>query len=365
MALVSRSMDAKSGSIGMPDGWMARARLPLLLCALIVAVSVLAFLADPLTQRRVIMCLIWMIAVIGLQVFMGNSGVLNFSTAAFMGVGAYASALTTMPAEVKALFLPDLPVWLAGMQMPTYLGPFLALALGMVIAVVIGWPLMRLTGIAAGIATFSVMLIGNVVLGNWTSVTGGQTSLTGVPTFVSLPVAAGFAMVAVIIAHLFAQSRICLPLQASREDEVAARAAGTPVNRLRLLAFVLGSGLGALSGALMGHFQGTLRVETFYFDTAFLLVAMLVLGGMRSISGAVVGTLAVSFLTEVLRKVEAGIDLPFGAHLAAPAGLGDLIVAGGMLLILIFRPLGITGGRELDAIWRQSGRKTKREDTNA
>lgn len=365
MAPVSRSVDAKSGDIQLSSGWMARARLPFLLCALILAVSLLAFLADPLTQRRVIMCLIWMVAVIGLQVFMGNSGVLNFSTAAFMGVGAYASALITMPVDVKALFLPDLPLWLAGAQVPTHLGPLVALGLGMAIAVVIGWPLMRLTGIAAGIATFSVMLIGNVVLGNWTSVTGGQTSLTGVPTFVSLPVAAGYAMLAVIIAHLFAQSRICLPLQASREDEVAARAAGTPVNRLRLLAFALGSGLGALSGALLGHFQGTLRVETFYFDTAFLLVAMLVLGGMRSISGAVVGTLAVSLLTEVLRKVEAGIDLPFGAHLAAPAGLGDLIVAGGMLVILIFRPLGITGGRELDVIWRQPERKNKRENSNA
>lgn len=365
MAPVSRSVDAKSGDIQLSSGWMARARLPFLLCALILAVSLLAFLADPLTQRRVIMCLIWMVAVIGLQVFMGNSGVLNFSTAAFMGVGAYASALITMPVDVKTLFLPDLPLWLAGAQVPTHLGPLVALGLGMAIAVVIGWPLMRLTGIAAGIATFSVMLIGNVVLGNWTSVTGGQTSLTGVPTFVSLPVAAGYAMLAVIIAHLFAQSRICLPLQASREDEVAARAAGTPVNRLRLLAFALGSGLGALSGALLGHFQGTLRVETFYFDTAFLLVAMLVLGGMRSISGAVVGTLAVSLLTEVLRKVEAGIDLPFGAHLAAPAGLGDLIVAGGMLVILIFRPLGITGGRELDVIWRQPERKNKRENSNA
>lgn len=365
MAPVSRSVDAKSGDIQLSSGWMARARLPFLLCALILAVSLLAFLADPLTQRRVIMCLIWMVAVIGLQVFMGNSGVLNFSTAAFMGVGAYASALITMPVDVKALFLPDLPLWLAGAQVPTHLGPLVALGLGMAIAVVIGWPLMRLTGIAAGIATFSVMLIGNVVLGNWTSVTGGQTSLTGVPTFVSLPVAAGYAMLAVIIAHLFAQSRICLPLQASREDEVAARAAGTPVNRLRLLAFALGSGLGALSGALLGHFQGTLRVETFYFDTAFLLVAMLVLGGMRSISGAVVGTLAVSLLTEVLRKVEAGIDLPFGAHLAAPAGLGDLIVAGGMLVILIFRPLGITGGRELDVIWQQPERKNKRENSNA
>lgn len=343
-----------------------RALTPLILCAVIVALAALAGLAEPLTQRRVILGLIWIVGVVGLYVFMGNSGVLNFSTVGFMGVGAYASALLTMSPEAKAMFLPDLPAWLGALHMPAGFGPLVAFGLGAMLAVVVGWPLMRLNGIAAGIATFSLMLIAYVVLGNWTSVTGGQMSLTGVTIFVTLPVAAAYACGTVVLAHLFQESRFCLPLRASREDEVAARAAGTPIIRLRLIAFILGSAMGATSGALLGHFQGTLRVETFYFDTMFLLVSMLVLGGMRSLSGAVIGTLVVSALTEALRQIEAGLSLPGLGSMAVPAGLGDLIVAGTMLAILIFRPAGLIGGREIGSLFpsRHSDR-TSKEDSRA
>ncbi len=97
---------------------------------------------------------------------------------------------------------------------------------------------------------------------------------------------------------------------------------------------------------LLAHFLGTVRVETFYLDLTFLIVAMLVIGGMGSLTGAVAGALVIAGLTELLRQAEVGVDVG-GTIVAAPAGLGDAILALIMLLIILFRPKGIAGGREI------------------
>ncbi len=331
---------------------------PLLaLLALIVAITLLAGIADTVTARRVILFLVNVVCVVGLYVFMGNSGVLNFSSVGFMAIGAYVAALLTMPTGPKGMFLPDLPSWLAAAELPALAGPFLGGFFCAVVAVVVGMPIMRLSGIAAAIATFSLMFICYIVLGNWTSMTGGQISLMGLKAYVGLWTACAFAVGAVVVAFAYQETRWALALRASREDAVAAQASGIRVARLRLGAFTLGAFLCGVGGALYGHFQGTLRVESFYLDPTFLLVTMLVVGGMRSLTGAVVGCLVISLLTEILRLVEVGIPLPgTGVTLTAAAGFGDVVLAVLMLVILLFRPDGITGGREiLGHLARRSG----------
>jgi len=137
-----------------------------------------------------------------------------------------------------------------------------------------------------------------------------------------------------------------LLLRASREDEAAAEAVGIPIVRHRLIAFVISGFLSGIAGVLLAHFLGTVRVETFYLDLTFLIVAMLVIGGMRSLSGAVAGALVIAALTEFLRQAEIGVTVG-KTVVAAPAGLGDAILALLMLAILLFRPQGIAGGREI------------------
>ena len=314
----------------------------------LLALVLLGELGSIVTQRRIILCLTSVVVVVGLYTFMGNSGVLNFSAVAFMAIGAYTAALLTMPATAKSLFLPDLPVWLAAAELPLVSGPILGGLVAAGVALIVGAPIMRLSGIAAGIATFALMFIVYVVLGNWNSLTGGQTSLMGLKTWVGLWAAGGFAIGAVILAWLYQETRWALALQASREDEVAARASGIRVLRLRLGAFVLSGFICGVGGGLYGHFQGTLRVENFYLDPTFLYVAMLIVGGMRSLTGAVVGTVTIAALSEALRQIEVGLPIS-GTEiiLKAPAGLGDVVLAALMLLILIFRPQGIVGGRRL------------------
>jgi branched-chain amino acid transport system permease protein len=334
---------------------LARRSLTLfILAGLVLLIVLLAHLGDVVTQRRVIFCLVNLVAVVALYIFMGNSGVLNFSNVGFMAIGAYTSALLTLMPGMKATFLPDLPVWLSAVQISPLAGALAAGAVAALVALAVGWPLMRLSGIGAGIATFCLLIICYIVLGNWNSVTGGQQSLMGLRTYVDLWTSGLWACAAIAIAFVYQETRFAIALRASREDEAAARACGIRIVRERLIAFVLGAFVAGIGGALFGHFLGTLRVESFYFDPTFLFISMLVVGGMRSLTGAVAGTLSISFLTEVLRMLEAGITLPgVGLKLSTAPGLGDVVLAVLMLLIIIFRPQGITGGREAGEFFRR------------
>ena len=199
-----------------------------------------------------------------------------------MAIGAYVSALLTMKPAAKSVFLPDLPALLAHAEWPTLASALAGGIAAALVALVIGWPLMRLSGISASIATFAILVITNVVLGNWTSVTGGQNSLMGLPLYVGLWTALAWAVAAIVIAFAYQETRSALLLRASREDEAAAEAAGIHIVRHRLIAFVICAFLSGVAGVLLAHFLGTVRVETFYLDLTFLIVAMLVIGGLAA-----------------------------------------------------------------------------------
>jgi branched-chain amino acid transport system permease protein len=330
------------------------------LVAIVLAVAAAFSFLPAVPQRRATQALINLVAVVGLYVFVGNSGVLSFGNAAFMAVGAYVSALLTMKAAAKSVFLPDLPAFIASAEWPNFPGAIAGGLAAALLALVAGWPLMRLSGIAASIATFAVLVITYVVLGNWTTVTGGQNSLMGLPIHAGLWTAAAWAVAAIAIAFIYQETRSALLLRASREDEAAAAASGVHMTRHRLIAFVISGFLSGIAGVLLAHFLGTVRVETFYLDLTFLIVAMLVIGGMGSLTGAVAGALVIAALTEALRLAEVGVDVG-GTTVAAPAGLGDALLALIMLLIILFRPKGIAGGREISWPFSPRGGGSARE----
>ena len=179
----------------------------LALAAVIAAIAVAASFAPAVLQRRTTQGLINLIAVVGLYVFVGNSGVLSFGNVAFMAIGAYVSALLTMKPTAKSVFLPDLPAMIAHAEWPTLPGALAGGIAAALVALVIGWPLMRLSGISASIATFAILVVANVVFGNWTSVTGGQNSLMGLPAYVDLWTAFAWAVAAIVIAFAYQETR--------------------------------------------------------------------------------------------------------------------------------------------------------------
>ncbi len=219
-------------------------------------------------------------------------------------------------------------------------------ALTALVALVLGTAIMRLSGIAASIATFAFLMIVNSVYSNWETVTGGTSSIIGIPSVVGPWVAFGFAAAAILLAHLFGVSRIGLMLRASRDDEVAAKASAVNILRVRLLAFVLSAAIVGTGGAVWGHFLGVLTADTFYLSLSFVTLAMLVVGGLGSLSGAVLGVVLVTLVVEVLRQLEQGV--PIGsATVVLPAGSQEIGLGLVLALIMIFRPTGVAGGRDL------------------
>lgn len=133
---------------------------------------------------------------------------------------------------------------------------------------------------------------------------------------------------------------------AARENLLAARGVGVNVLRTRLLAFVWGAFFTGVAGALLGHQVGTIAPSQFYFQTTFVVITMVVLGGMGSISGAVLGAVIMTILPEYLRDVDTGIAI--GSFTTPPLyGLSQIILAVGFILVMIFRPTGLLGDREL------------------
>ena len=159
----------------------------------------------------------------------------------------------------------------------------------------------------------------------------------------------GVLWVAVVIflAWCVQLTRQCLRLRASREDEAAAASVGIGIYHERILAFVLSGFITGIGGSLFAEYYGTFNPDAFFVTITFLTVAMLVVGGRLSLSGAVVGTVFITAVTEGLRRIEGGVDLGLFSIPARP-GLQEVGVALTMLVVLLLRPAGITGGSEIE-----------------
>ena len=295
--------------------------------------------------------LIRLVFAVGLYIFAGNSGIVSFGHMTFCAIAAYATAWQTCCAMLKPITMSGLPAFIRDNTFPLLPAALTSITLAGGVAFVSGLVLMRLSNLSASISTLALMFILNVIYSNWTTVTMGSSTIVGLPVYVTIWIALGCALLTIVIAYLYQESRWGLMLRAAREDEVAAQASGTSLYWSRLIAFTLSGFVAGLAGVLFAHFMGTVSIANFFLNHTFLIVAMLVIGGMQSLAGAVVGVTLISVVIEIFRRAEAGFSVGT-AQLAIPAGSQELILASIMLLILIFRKAGIMGGKELRWPWR-------------
>ena len=282
--------------------------------------------------------------VVAIYVFVGNSGVLSFGQMSFVAVGAFAAGIMTIPLESKTGVLPTLFPLLRDHTVGNLASLGLAAAAGGVFALVVGLPLMRLSGLAAGIATFAVLEVTHNILREWTKIGPGATTLSLVPETTDALQATLGALAVVAAAFVYQRSRLGRRLRASREDPAAARGVGVNVHRERLWAFTVSGALAGFAGGLLVHLLGSITTEQVYLELTFLTLAMLVIGGLTSLWGAVVGALVVSALDSFLIEAEQGVHVGFSLDL--PQGTRLIFLGAIMALVLILRPTGLTGGRE-------------------
>lgn len=341
--------------------WAPAANLALLLgvgCAVVLGIGV------PDLSRAVTEMLIYVVAVVGLQIFIGNSGIISFGHVTFMLIGAYVSAwLTCLPA-MKSMFMPGLPPLLMHADVPVAAAAVIAGATAAAFAGITGSVLMRLSGLAASIALFALLATMRSIYLNWDGWTGGASSVIGLPLYLNVPVAAAWAGIAIVTAVAFRELRFGLAIRASRDELVAAQASAVNVYAVRLFALVVSAFFLGIAGVLMGHYLGTLAVSSFWLDTTFLTLSMLVIGGMSSVTGAVLGCVGVRLIIETLRQLEQGITID-GTVIGIPDGSQEVVLALAMILFLLYRRDGLMAGRELRwplKGWRRSAARAARAD---
>jgi branched-chain amino acid transport system permease protein len=317
---------------------------------LVVATALLGTLVSLSTQGYFTDALVKVAMVVALYTFVGNSGVLSFGHISFVAVGAWTAGVLSVPSDVKPAIMPNLAHVLRDRTTGNLSSLALAALVGGICALVIALPLMRLSGLAAGIATFGVLEITHNLLRYEEKLGPGLNAFSSVPETTGLRQAAIGALIVVVVAFAYGRSRFGRLLRATREDPAAARAVGVSIYRQRLGAFALSGLLAGLAGGLYVHLL-PVNTESVYLDLTFITLAMLVVGGATSLWGAVVGALAVSALDSYLAVAENGSSF-FGAQIDLPAGTRVVIVGMLMAVVLILRPNGLTGGREF-RVWRR------------
>jgi len=296
--------------------------------------------------RLVVNFFITVVIIVGLQSFTGNSGIPSYGHAAFVGVGAYVTAWLTVPSVIKTDIFRALPRWLLDAQwgfLPTLLAAALA---GAAVAAVLGLVICRMRETAIAMSTLGLLVIAHGIYDNWLGWTRGTVGVYALPVHTTIWTAFAVCSVAVVVAVMFKYSRVGMRLQAAREDPLAAEASGVDVVRARYVSWVFSAGLSALAGSLWAQFNLAFGPSQFYYSQVFAALAMLVIGGMATVSGAVVGAGVVTVLSELLRRVEEGNF--FGIQMPQISGLAQMILAIITLLILIFRRDGLLAWWEVD-----------------
>ena len=280
------------------------------------------------------------ILVLGMQVFIGNTGVLSFGHMAFAHIAAYATAIVAIPLATKAKALPDIPFGLADVEYGPLGATVFAVVVTMVVGAIFGVAVCRASGLAPTMITLAALFVVEQVVKNWQELTRGAGGLSGITRLEGNTWLWVGAFIALVIAHLFQETRIGRFAIATREDELAAPALGIRLFTARYAAWVVSIGLIALGGSLRAQSLGSVNPKQFTLDAGILILVMLVVGGMRTVSGAVLGTVLITAGNELFRQLGDPERLDIERF-------PDLFLGGAMLLAMLLRSGGLLGDRDL------------------
>lgn len=326
----------------MPD---MRRQLPLIVGLL--AITLLLFLAEQTLNSYYLRILqlmgIYIVLTASLNLPNGFTGDFSLGHAAFMAVGGYAAALLTMPVTVKALQLRDAPPWLQEIALPFWAATLIGGVLAASLAVPIGLVVLRLRGHYLSVATIGLLVVVQGLAINWQSVTRGARGLSGLQPLTTLWWSFGWAGLTVFVVWRLAYSPFGRAMVAVRDDAVAAASRGVRVFRVRFVAFVVSAFFAGVGGSLLAHQVTAVNPTTYAFSITFLIVIMLVIGGMGSVTGSVVGAVVMTVVPVVLRDLEQDLQV---------VGAAQLVMAAALIAFMIFRRQGLLGTREFrPSVW--------------
>lgn len=288
------------------------------------------------------------ILAVAYQVFVGSTGIISFGHMAFVAVGAYVAGLVTVPPSQRSVLLPDLPEPLNQIYLTFPGSLLLAAAVCAVLAVLSGLVLMRMNGIAAGIATLGLLVIVNEVIRNSGSITRGTQTFFGVPAATNLLSTGVIVLLVTLVALTFKFSKIGTLARAARDDDLAYQTLGGSVFRGRMWAWVISGALTGVGGALLAQQLTAFSPSSFFIADAVPIIVIVVLGGINSVAGSLVGAVFYVAWTQFMLVVESGNIL--GLNLPVVAGIGQLTIGVGLILVLRWRPYGLLNSSEVGLV---------------
>ena len=316
-----------------------------MLVGLLVAVGLIYGGSGSTAERVFILFAINLVIAVGLQSFMGLTGIVSFGHVAFMAIAAYTAGILTSSPLIKESSIADAPAFLRHAELGFLPGTVVAVIFTCVIAAIVGLAIVRLSGTAATISTYALLVIVGVAIVNLPTLTRGNQTFYGIPGSTTLAAAIAFAVAAVVVARLFQDSRWGLLLKASREDQLSAAGSGVDVRRVRFGAWVLSIAIVAAGGSLYAHYVGAISPAAFSLQLTFVIVTMVIIGG-RGVSGAMAGAVIVSVINEIMRQFDGQIS--FGPIETEFASITPLILGAIVIAIMVRRPSGLLGDREID-----------------
>jgi branched-chain amino acid transport system permease protein len=279
-------------------------------------IAILPNLVNGLQLRLATLASIWFVATMGLQVLMGQAGLVSIGQAAFVGVGAYTAAI--LATKHGFSFLLTIPI--GGLS-------------GVILAIIVGFPTLKLRGHYLAIASIGVGQIILVLMVNWRAVTNGMDGITSIirpvessRVYFYICVAIGLAIAAAL--YSLRNTPVGLAFTALRTDETAAGAMGISVAWHYLIAFMISGFCAGVAGGLFAYNEGFISPYGFDLGQSIVLLTMIIIGGLRHISGALVGAILLVFLPPNLEFLGSSYMVIYGIA---------------VLLVILFAPDGAAG----------------------
>jgi len=292
----------------------------------IVYALILTKVISPYLQVTLMTICINIILATSLNLITGFTGQFSLGHAGFMSIGAYSCAVITM-------------------RMPTIwgflLGILAAILLSGIVGLVVGLPTLRLRGDYLAIATLGFAEIIRIIFVNL-EITNGAAGLSGIPQFVNWPWMFFFTAGTVLLIANFLKSthgRACISI---REDEIASETMGVSSTRYKVTAFIIGACFAGVAGALYASYFYVIKPDTFGFMKSIDILIIVVFGGLGSLSGSVLAAVVLAVISTILQDF---------------ADIRMVLYALMLVVIMIFRPQGLMGSREVSlALFKKIGK---------
>ena len=282
----------------------------------------------------------------------GICGILHLGPNAFIAIGAYTAAFLTMsPLEKQMNYIIQPLIWpLNSRHAPFVISVLAGGVMATIFAFLISFPVFRVRGDYLAIVTLGFGEVIRVLCNALQGVTNGPLGLKGLSPFTNLWWSWGVAVVTIVLITRLINSSYGLAMKAIRDDEIAARAMGIDPFRHLLLAFLVSAFFSGVSGGLLAHLITTISPTLFTFFLTFNLLIMIVVGGLGSTTGAIIGAMLFAWGGEALRIVEAPMNFGFFTIPGIP-GMRMVIFSLILMVVIIFVRRGIMGRNEFNWDW--------------